>query len=125
MPDYLAAKDELAALGIEQVIVYCVNDPAVMGAWAKDQKVVDTHVTFVSDPFGTFTKHFDMELTDSRVLEHGIIGRCKRYAMYIDDGVVKYQALAEDPEFDPAGDEFPEATLPPAMMAAIKEIQEA
>jgi peroxiredoxin len=105
-------------------MIYCVNDPAVMDAWAKDQKIADSHVKFYSDPFGTFTKHFDMELTHPGVLAHGVVGRCKRHAMYIDDGEVKYQALSEDPDFDPAGDQFPEKTLPPAMIAAIKEIQE-
>jgi peroxiredoxin len=36
---YLAAQDALKAKGIEKVYVYCVNDGAVMTAWAKDQKI--------------------------------------------------------------------------------------
>lgn len=32
----------------------------------------------------------------------GIIGRCKRFAMFVDDGVVKNVAVAES-ELDPAG----------------------
>lgn len=106
-------------------MVYCVNDPAVMEAWAKDQKVIDTHVTFYSDPYGDFTKHFDMVMTHPGPVGKGLVGRCKRYALYIDDGEVKYQALAEDPDFDPAGDEFPEKCMPEQMIAAIKKIQEA
>ena len=104
-------------------MIYCVNDMAVMDAWAKDQKVGGTHVTFYADPYGDITKHFGMELTHPGPVGKGLVGRSKRYALYIDDGEVKYQALAEDPDFDPAGDDFPEKTLPPAVIAAIKEIQ--
>ena len=96
-----------------------------MGAWAKDQKVVDTHITFYADPYGTFTKHFGMELTHEGPVGKGLVGRSKRYALYVDDGEVKYQALAEDPDFDPAGDDFPEKCMPDAMIAAIKDIQKA
>ena len=37
MPGYLEQQDTLKALGIDEVIVYCVNDGAVMTAWKKDQ----------------------------------------------------------------------------------------
>ena len=37
VPAYLAKQSELKAKGISEVIVYCVNDMAVMEAWAKDQ----------------------------------------------------------------------------------------
>jgi len=104
-------------------MIYCVNDMAVMDAWAKDQKVVDTHVTFYADPYSTFTKHFGMEMTHPGPVGKGLVGRCKRYALYVDDGEVKYQALAEDPDFDPAGDEFPEKCMPDQMIAAIQKIQ--
>jgi len=36
VPAYLAKQSELKAKGISEVIVYCVNDMAVMEAWAKD-----------------------------------------------------------------------------------------
>lgn len=104
-------------------MVYCVNDMAVMEAWAADQKVEGTHVSFYADPFGTFTKHFGMIMDHPGPASHGIIGRCKRWAMYLDDGVVKYIAVAEDPDFDPAGDQFPEKTLPPAMIEGIKGLE--
>ena len=35
----MEAADALTALGIDEVIVFCVNDGAVMSAWAEDQKV--------------------------------------------------------------------------------------
>jgi peroxiredoxin len=39
IPNYLEHQDALRKAGIDSVIVYCVNDGAVMQAWAKDQKV--------------------------------------------------------------------------------------
>lgn len=104
-------------------MVYCVNDMAVMDAWAKDQGVEGSHITFYADPYGTFTKHFDMVMTHPGPYGKGLVERCKRYALYLDDGVVKYQALAEDYDFDPAGDDFPEKCMPEQMIAAISEVQ--
>ena len=46
MPGYKAARNEIRAKGIDEVLVYCVNDPAVMEAWAKDQKIAGSIVTF-------------------------------------------------------------------------------
>ncbi len=39
IPNYLEHQDVLREAGIHTVIVYCVNDAAVMQAWGKDQKV--------------------------------------------------------------------------------------
>ena len=33
IPGYLAAQDALKAQGIDEIVVYCVNDGAVMTAW--------------------------------------------------------------------------------------------
>jgi len=57
VPGYLEEVDALKALGIDEVIIYCVNDGAVMDAWAKDQKVdgSDT-ITMMGDPSGSVTR---------------------------------------------------------------------
>ena len=39
VPGYLAAQDKLKEKGIDEIIVLCINDGAVMDAWAKDQGV--------------------------------------------------------------------------------------
>uniref|UniRef100_A0A6V0B3K7 Redoxin domain-containing protein n=1 Tax=Pseudo-nitzschia australis TaxID=44445 RepID=A0A6V0B3K7_9STRA len=106
-------------------MLYCVNDMAVMNAWAKDQKVAGTMIKFYGDPTSAFTRFVDMEMTHPGPVSVGLLGRCKRFALYVEDGVVKHQALAEDPDFDPAGDDFPEKVLPPQMMEAVKKIQTA
>lgn len=118
MPGYLEAEDSLKERGIDEVIVYCVNDGAVMKAWAEDQGVEDTMVTFMAD-----TRR---ELTDAlgMVMDHpgplSVLGnqRSKRFAMYLDDGKIKAWNVSEGPD-DPAGDSDPSASCVEAMIKAI------
>jgi len=108
-------EDELKEKGISDVIVYCVNDGAVMTAWAADQGIEDSIITFLGDPRS--------ELTDALglVLDHpgpmSVLGnkRCKRFSMFIDDGIIKTinVAAAED---DPAGDDNPTVSLVEKML---------
>ena len=47
-----------------------------------------------------------------------VAGSSKRFAMYLDDGVIKHFAISEGPD-DPAGDSFPETSCVEAMLEAI------
>lgn len=116
--------DTLKKLGISEVIVYCVNDGAVMDAWAKDQGVEQSSkglLTMMGDPSGKVTKALGMTLSHPGPMSVLGYARCKRFAMYLDNGVVKLVRVSEA-EDDPAGDDRPEATLAPAVIAAIKEL---
>jgi len=105
------------------VIIYCVNDGAVMDAWAKDQGVEENGlITLMGDPSGTLTKALDMVLDHPGPMSKLGYERCKRFALYIVDGVVKLVRVAEKDD-DPAGDDFPEVTLAPQMLEAIKELK--
>ena len=110
VPGYLAKQAELKAKGVSDVIVYCVNDSAVMDAWAKDQKVEGSILSFYGDSASLLTKEIGMELTDSRVMAALGNPRCKRHAIIADDMEVKeiFVAAGED---DPAGDGKPESTF--------------
>ena len=74
-----------------------------MKAWGKDQKIEGTNIRFMGDPAAELTKKLDMEMTHPGPAADGIIGRCKRHAMIVDDGEVKWFAISEDDD-DPAGD---------------------
>jgi len=131
VPSYVDLKDSLhAKLGIDEIIIYCVNDGAVMGAWANDLGVENSEagdeegrITFLGDPDGSLTRKLDMELTHPGPASVGIIGRSKRFALYAVNGEVKYVAISEA-EDDPAGDDDPSATLAPAMMKALLNIKD-
>lgn len=110
-------------MGVDEVIVFCVNDGAVMNAWAIDQKVPDDSIIkLMGDPYAVLTEKLDMELTHAGPKSVGLINRCKRHALYIVDGDVKIVRVAEK-EDDPAGDEFPDITLAESMIDAIKELK--
>jgi len=92
-----------------------------MKAWASDQNTSESIIKMYADPTSAFTRACDMEMTHPGPVGFGLLGRCKRYALYVVDGGVKFCAVAEDPEFDPAGDEFPEPTLVDALLKAVAE----
>ena len=120
VPGYLEHQDALKEVGVDEVIIYCVNDGAVMMAWAEDQGVKgDSMITLMGDPYGDLTSALDMEMTHAGPASVGITGRCKRFALYVENGVVKLLRVAEA-EDDPAGDDRPEVTLADAMVDAIK-----
>ena len=108
---------------MDEVIIYAVNDAAVMNAWSEDQKVPQNGIiTLMGDPYSEMTSKLQMELEHAGPKEKGLINRCKRHALYVDDGVVKIVRIAER-EDDPAGDDFPDDTLAEAMVEAIRALQ--
>ena len=118
VPGYLQNQEALKAAGVDEVLVFCVNDSAVMKAWEADQGVKGSIITFMGDPLGEFTKACGMELSHQAAHSVGLVGRCKRFAMYVESNVVKYVAVSEA-EDDPAGDKDPCATRHDAMLEAI------
>ena len=99
----------MKSAGIDEVLVMCVNDAAVMGAWAQDQKIEGSNISFIADPNSLVTTALGMELTAPGPCAKLGPKRCKRFAMYVDDGVVKVINVSEAPD-DPAGDDRPESS---------------
>lgn len=122
MPGYLENADTLKAVGVQEVIVYCVNDGAVMDAWAKDQGVDKSDlVTMMGDPTGDLTRALDLVMDHPGPASVLGSGRCKRFALYAEDGIVKVVEVAEGPD-DPAGDDNPQVSLAPNMIERIKAL---
>ena len=113
--------DNFKSAGVDEIIVYCVNDSAVMKAWAADQGVTGSRIKFMGDPAGELTEATAMKMTHPGPPSVGMIGRCKRHAMYLEDGVVQIVRVSESPD-DPAGDDDPSATLAEAMLDAIQNL---
>ena len=85
VPGFVAEADAIRKKGVDTIACLSVNDPFVMGAWAKDQKS-DGKVLMLADGNGDFTKALGLEMDGSRF---GLGSRSQRYAMVVEDGVVK------------------------------------
>ncbi len=86
LPGYLQNMDALRAKGVDSVVCLAVNDPFVMGAWAKEQGV-DDRITMLADGSGVFTKSVGLELD---LTGRGLGVRSQRYAMVVEDGLVTH-----------------------------------
>ena len=85
VPSYVAHHDALKAKGIDDVICMAVNDPFVMGAWARDQHT-GGKVRMMGDGSGSYTKALGLEFD---LTARGLGMRCQRFSMVVDNGVVK------------------------------------
>ncbi|KAK1072509.1 hypothetical protein LTR12_009888 [Friedmanniomyces endolithicus] len=70
-----------------QVFVVSVNDPFVMGAFAKSLDADNkSGIRFLADPHAAFTKALDLEFDGTAIFGQP---RSKRYALVVEDGKVK------------------------------------
>lgn len=85
VPSYVANYDKLKAKGVDAIACMSVNDPFVMGAWARDQKTGDK-VRMLADGSADYTKALGLEFD---LAARGLGLRCQRFSMLVEDGVVK------------------------------------
>ena len=85
VPSYLSNLDKLKSKGIDEVWCFAVNDPFVMGAWARDQKA-SGKIRFMGDGSADYAKKLGLEMD---LGPRGLGMRCQRFSMIVDDGVVK------------------------------------
>ena len=93
LPGFVGKAAELKAKGIDEIACVAVNDAAVLGAWARDQKS-EGKVTMLADGSGDFARALGLELDLKRL---GLGMRSQRYAMLVEDGVVKSFNLEPQP----------------------------
>jgi peroxiredoxin len=96
LPGFLAKLDDIKRKGVDKVACLSVNDAFVMGAWGKDQKVEDK-IVMLADGNAEFTKQVGLELDGSGF---GLGTRSKRYAMVVDNGVIKTLSVEEPGKFE-------------------------
>jgi glutaredoxin/glutathione-dependent peroxiredoxin len=85
LPGFVEKAGEIKKQGVDSIVCLAVNDAFVMNAWGKDQKA-EGKVQMLADGNGDFTRAVGLELDGSG---YGLGKRSQRYAMVIDDGVVK------------------------------------
>ena len=101
LPSYVIRHDDLVAKGVHKVVCISVNDPFVMAAWAEDQQVGD-RVTMLADGNGEFTAAVGLEMDGSGF---GLGTRSQRYAMVVQDGVVKTLNIEAPGKYEVSGAE--------------------
>jgi peroxiredoxin len=99
LPGFVENADKIKAKGVSTIACVAVNDPFVMGAWGKDQKVGDK-VLMLADGSAKFADALGTVLDLS---ERGLGKRSRRYSMIVDNGVVKSLNIEEGGAFEVSG----------------------
>ncbi len=102
LPSFKEKNAELKGKGVDTVACVAVNDPFVMGAWAKDQGVGD-QILMLSDGNGAFAKALGLDQDLSRL---GLGTRSKRYSMLVKDGVVEQLNVEDGGEYKVSSAEY-------------------
>ena len=85
LPGFVQNAETIKGKGVDTIACLSVNDAFVMNAWGKDQKVGDK-VMMLADGNADFSKAVGLA---SDFATHGMGTRSQRYAMVVQDGVVK------------------------------------
>ena len=85
LPGFVNNHQALKSKGIDSVACLSVNDAFVMDAWGKDQGVEDK-VLMLADGNGEFTNAVGLTMDGTG---YGMGLRSQRYAMVLDNGVIK------------------------------------
>lgn len=92
VPGFVRHYDSLKAKGIDEVWCVSVNDAFVMGSWARELGT-QGKVRMFGDGNAEFSKAIDLTLD---LTARGMGIRSNRYAMIVDNGIVK-KVSVEDP----------------------------
>jgi peroxiredoxin len=94
MPGFVKNADAIKAKGVDAIAVTAVNDVFVMDAWKKSSGAEGKIDHFLSDGNAEFAKALDLSFDGSG---NGLGTRSKRYAMVVQDGMVKTLNIEDAP----------------------------
>ncbi len=93
MPGFVGRVEELKKKGFDTIACTSVNDVFVLNAWAKDTGA-DGKILMLADGSADFAKKIGLDMD---VTARGLGVRSKRYAMAVDNGVVKVLSVEDAP----------------------------
>jgi peroxiredoxin len=96
LPGFIEKADAIKAKGVDTIVCMAVNDAFVMGAWGKDRGAGDK-VVMLADGNGELTRALGLEMDVSVA---GLGQRAQRFAMIVEDGVVKKLAVEAPQKFE-------------------------
>ena len=94
VPSFIRRAKELKAKGVDEIIIFAVNDPQVMKAWGEATGGTDAGLTFLADPMCEFTEALGLRFDAP---QGGLIARCVRFAAIVENGVIKTLKFEEAP----------------------------
>ncbi len=95
LPGYVTHAAALKAKGVDTIACIAVNDAFVMGAWGR-QHGAEGKVVMLGDGSADFTRAVGLELDRTK---EGMGIRSQRYAMLVEDGIVKALNVEKPGEF--------------------------
>ncbi|WP_137390069.1 peroxiredoxin [Rhodoligotrophos defluvii] len=93
LPGFIRHAGDIKAKGVDTIACVAVNDAFVLDAWAKTTGS-EGKIQFLADGNADFTRKLGLELDGSGF---GLGIRSKRYAMVVDNGVVKALHVEKQP----------------------------
>jgi glutaredoxin/glutathione-dependent peroxiredoxin len=96
LPGFIENADAIKAKGVDKVVCMAVNDPFVMGAWAKHHDITDG-IVMLADGSGSLTKAMGLELD---LIGRSFGMRSQRFALIAEDGKVTHLAVEPPGGFD-------------------------
>ena len=79
---------------MDEIICISVNDPFVMAAWGKETGATDAGITMLADAECSLTEAIGMRFDAAPA---GLLARSLRYAMLVENGVVKILQMEKGP----------------------------
>ena len=95
LPGFVGKAGDIKAKGVDSIICLAVNDAFVMDAWGKAQNAEEIHM--VADGNADFAKAVGLELD---LIARGMGVRLQRFAMIVEDGVVKHLNVEAPGKFE-------------------------
>lgn len=102
LPGFVEKAAQLKGKGVDTIACIAVNDAFVMKAWGKAQNV-DGKVDMLADGNGDYTKALGLEFDGSGF---GMGTRGQRFAVVVDNGVVKQLNVEAKGEFNVSSAEY-------------------
>ena len=94
LPGLIEAAPELRANGVDEIIVFAVNDPQVMMVWGEVTGATNAGITLLADPESKLTEALGLRFDAPAA---GMIGRCLRFGAIANDRVVEILKFEKNP----------------------------
>ena len=92
VPSLIRNAEALRAKGIDEIIIFAVNDVHIMAHWGQTTGASAAGITMLADWDASLTKCLGLNFTAPPV---GFIDRCTRVGMIVNDGVVEVLQMEE------------------------------